>query len=604
MSDKKNQILLFILGFCLILTNLYANNSDTSFVPDLDNNTFRHEVLKFIRSAAMHHVTSGVTLPMDNLDKKWNNHYQKTDWHPHLTVYHHGQILGQSEAHGKSLADVLVLVTEQALRSIHGYELTSAVLQEYRFKVDFEYVPFYHYAFIEYHTQGLELSGNRVVVRTLTKKSISEQIERSKGYLLRSLDPQYHGIFKFYDASLDSSNRLLRTVYSASTLYTLIKIHTLPLMPVLPTSSEGKGRDPLSKLTMHGQGESSSLSLRDDGRVLSLKPIHELTQFILSNQLLTGSHKGAFYYGYDPKTHSFLRRLVVGTTAKSIFALLALNEQEPKNALYLARAKIAGDWLLTRVEANGNVNSILVWKNDQWQSTYRQSLLYSGQVLAALARLYRITHEQRYYQGATRIADHFVQLVNQNGPLLGDDYRPANSISSSWVLMSLIDYAKINGSPRYQSIISQIAQTILQRQIISVDDIYNHGRYLDAMTASGNGWINEVIGTTFFFCLQHQASRSCQTYDDAMLRTSRWLLQNAYTPENMFIVKNPHRALGGFITNFRGSTVRTDAVCHAVNSLLMVLSANKLKQFHHEDIMLSLPERPLREILPLLRAGI
>jgi len=45
--------------------------------------------------------------------------------------------------------------------------------------------------------------------------------------------------------------------------------------------------------------------------------------------------------------------------------------------------------------------------------------------------------------------------------------------------------------------------------------------------------------------------------------------------------------------------VRTDAVCHGINSLISMLRIAE----PGEALSLELPERPLAEILPLLRAG-
>ena len=118
------------------------------------------------------------------------------------------------------------------------------------------------------------------------------------------------------------------------------------------------------------------------------------------------------------------------------------------------------------------------------------------------------------------------------------------------------------------------------------------------MTTSGNGWINEVMGVLFNFCQKEQL-HNCNQYRNAMVLTSRWLLQNAYTPQNTFNIKNPANAIGGFITNITTETVRTDAVCHGVNSLITLLTIAKQKQ----EVFVTLPERPLAEILPLLRAG-
>jgi hypothetical protein len=84
-----------------------------------------------------------------------------------------------------------------------------------------------------------------------------------------------------------------------------------------------------------------------------------------------------------------------------------------------------------------------------------------------------------------------------------------------------------------------------------------------------------------------------------MRRTSRWLIQNAFNATNSYDIANPARAEGGFITNFNTLTVRTDAVCHGLNGLISLLRM----EANNDEMLLTLPEEPLREILPLLRAG-
>jgi hypothetical protein len=89
----------------------------------------------------------------------------------------------------------------------------------------------------------------------------------------------------------------------------------------------------------------------------------------------------------------------------------------------------------------------------------------------------------------------------------------------------------------------------------------------------------------------------CQRYLQATILTSRWLLQNAITPENAYNIKNPKQAVGGFIFSYSNPIVRTDAVCHGVNSLLsLVENAQK-------EELLNLPEQPLEQLLPSLRGG-
>lgn len=551
-----------LYGFQLYAFSEPMAQTNTTFVPDEGNQEFRDQIIKFVREAATKTIEANPKKSLDALDAKWNNYYQKTDWSVQVSAYHHGVKIGEGAAHGSLLSDTLSTATQISLSQLSADKLTADTRDQYRFKVSFDYYPARFYSFIEYQQQGLELTGKLVAVRALTTQQLQEQINLSEHYLLRAMHPQLHGFFKFYNAAEDKSEPLLRTIYSSSSLYTLLKLYALNHDPKLEQK---------------------------------FKPI---AQFILSNQIKEGPNAGGFYYGYNPETDKKTCAVVVGTASKTIFTLLELNHLYSHDPIYLVSAKKAGDWLLTMVRKDGKVSPAALCNKKGWRYRHKQSLLYSGQVLSALSRLYATTDDKRYLDGATLIASYFVGLVNNNGTLLGDEYRPANSISTSWVMMSLIDFAKINADPMYRHLIELLANRILSRQITNKEDIYSNGRYLDAMTTSGNGWINEVMGVLHDFCIANSMPE-CQRYQQAMILTSRWLVQNAYSAQNTYNVKNPAHAIGGFITNFTTQTVRTDAVCHGVNSLvnLLMLVGDK------DSVLINLPEKPLQEVLPLLRAG-
>lgn len=545
----------------------YAQSSNAQiFVPDTDNTVFRDEIIHFVRSVARHQLPQNTLVAMDYLDSKWANHYQTTNWDITVSVYYKGMLVGFAHTRGRSLSGVLQKTTSLALKTIPKQYRSAAKLDNYRFSVAFDYLPTQQYTIIEYGKKGLELLGNRVPTRHLTLASVDKQLINNQNYLLRMLDRKRYGYFKFYDAGSDKPETLLRTVYSASALYTLLQMNAWQSQPVLESL---------------------------------FKPI---AHFILSNQVKSGPQKGGFYYAVDSHTKQKTCRVVVGTAAKAIFALLAMNQRYPQDVVYLEHAKQAGNWLIKQVDMRGQVTTAAQCHDNQWQYSHKQSLLYSGQVLSALSRLYGVTKDPRYLQSAKYIVTYFIRMVALKGPILGDDYRPANSISSSWILMGLLDYVKVDRQVSAIASIQSIASMLLSRQITSKCDVYNHGRYLDAMTASGNGWINEVMGNFYHFCKNNPSTKQCRPYYQAMIASSRWLLQNTYAPENTFLVKNPARAYGGMITNFSSQTVRTDAVCHGVNSLLLLEKAIPRSVSLKEELI-HFPERKLIEILPLMRAG-
>ena len=498
----------------------------------------------------------------ETLDEKWNRGYQTIDWSVHITIYRQGSQVGEGSAHGAGLADSLQAATESSLSSAAMLIAGKDDFDQLRFRVTFDYFPAHKYSFIEYRGRGIELLGNRVTVREIDTGSVKQQINDSLHYLLGVMHPELHGFYRFYDAGLDQHEASLRTVYSASSLYTLLKLYQLDHDPELE------------------------------------KNFRPIAGFILSRQLKDGPNTGGFYYSYNPETEKNLCVVVTGTASKTIFTLIELNALYRDDPQYLQAARNAADWLLTMIMPDGRVNPLASCTSGSWQNEHKQSFLYSGQVLSALSRLYAVTHDQRYLDGATLVARHFANEVARQGLLVGDGYRPANSISSSWILMSLIDYSGINSEPEYRDLVHRLASMLVSRQIKNPEDAYNDGRYLDAMTSSGNGWINEVMGRFYAFCMEEN-STDCRPYRQAIIASSRWLLQNAYNRVNTYDIKNPGRASGGFIYNFRSKTVRTDAVCHGLNSLMSLLKITG----DEKNVLLALQERPLIEILPLLRSG-
>ena len=100
----------------------------------------------------------------------------------------------------------------------------------------------------------------------------------------------------------------------------------------------------------------------------------------------------------------------------------------------------------------------------------------------------------------------------------------------------------------------------------------NLGRFDGTMASSGNGWINEVLGELYTYG-NAEGWRGCAKYKEAMILVSRWLIQNTYSPENTYFLKQPEKAFGGLIRNRSEEVIRTDAVCHGVNGYIMLYDA-------------------------------
>jgi hypothetical protein len=547
--------------FCLLCALLPAVATADTDKQARSAAAFRDDVIGYARAAAQHTLLGAAQPDAQTLQQRWDTQYRQTRWSVTATLYHRGASIGEGAASAPRLAQSIEQAIARALPAIELSGFGGGDLPSMRIKLAFAYPPDRTFAVIEQNGRGLELLGDRIALRQLDTTLVDAQIAAGQRYLLGAMHPELHGFAKKYDAARDRRSTVLRTVYSASGLYTLLQV-------------ERYRHDP--ELEPH------------------FRPI---AAFLLSMQKSEGENAGAFYYAYDAATQEKTCRLVVGTAAKSIFALLELHRVYA-DATYLTAAQRAGNWLIEMIEPDGHVASEANCTLGEWHYRRRHSLLYAGQVLSALSRLAAATGEQRYRDGADRIAHYMTAAVAEQGAWLGDEFRAANSISTSWVTMALIDYAKINRAPIYRELIQQTAAAILARQIRAGDDAYNHGRYLDTMTSSGNGWVNEVMGELYRFCRAENLS-DCGAYREAMILSGRWLLQSAYTPASRYALSNPGRAEGGFARSFVQRSVRTDAVCHGVNSLIALMRSVEPEQ----KILLTLPERSFEETLGLLRIG-
>jgi hypothetical protein len=507
---------------------------------ELDNAEFRRRVVELVRDVAVGVRDARCTVPQppDLVEP------------PRVVVsfYDQGEVVGRGMAVHERLCVALTLATLEATREATRVSgLPPSRLAEARFVVDLS-TP--DASMVEYEGEGLELTSagqGLVPTRVLDKALIRRRIDEGQAYLLRVLDPDFGGVHKTYAAETDSLEPRLHTVYTASTLYTLLLHHAR-------TGDE---------------------SLR--------QPIDRGIEFLLFMQRLTvdpaRQGHGAFHYSLVLEDHLREPRWVVGTSAKAIFTLIEFHAltQDPRT---LDAAILAGDWLLTMQLADGRVISeINMPADDDWRADGRESLLYTGQVLSAWSRLYRATADPRYLEAASRTAERLLAKVADQGCYLGDEFRTPNPISSSWVILSLFDFDRATSSPgvaranddaRARDVAYRCADELVARQILNPDDVTAHGRWPDSLSSSGSGWLAEVLAELYLECPASKPDR-CASYRDAVVLLLRLLMQHTYGPENSYRVKNPAMAHGGLFWTARDRYVRTDSVCHAMNAYLLMI---------------------------------
>jgi hypothetical protein len=507
----------------------------------LDNAGFRDRVVAFVRqvAAGAPEVTCDLpALPPPIPVEVW--------------IFRAGAAIGNASASADELCVALEGATRRAIAMIEGER---PPLDDARFAIN---LANREYSMIEYQGKGIELSHGVVPVRVFDKALLARRIEEGLAYLLRVIDTDRGGVHKYYYAPTDGFEPRLHTIYTASTIFTLLKLQAHHADERLPPVIE------------KAAGYLLSMQSREPG----------------------ARSRGGFHYSLDLQTMEPEQKFVVGTTSKSIFTLLELHAAS-KDKKYLEAARLAADWLLTMRQPDGRVQSFLRQKPDgRWTVSRRESMLYTGQVLSALSRTYGVTREAKYLDGATEIVGYLRHKIGETGCYLGDDYRKSNPISSSWAILSLLDYVKVTDDASVRELVFRCSRELLDRQIDDPADIYRHGRWRGSLSSSGNGWLAEVMAEVYLYCSKNSLP-DCDPFKAAIVQVMRQLMQHTYSPESAFVARNPATAVGGVFWNVADRYVRTDSVCHAMNAYVYMIDHLA------EGVLIDIPEPPLPERLTI-----
>lgn len=507
----------------------------------MDNQTFRDRVVAHVRNTASGREASTCELALP----------LTTQWTVNVSAYRAGRRLHKQPATDSDLCTALTRATTALINALGP---ARGDLAQVRFRVDF---PDRRYSLIEFGDTGLELDHGLIPVRTFDKAMLKQRIDQGKEYLFRVMDAEFKGAHKYYYTKDDRFEPRVHTIYTSSLLYTLLKLRAID----------------------------------DDKRID--RYIAQGVEFIMSMQDLdkTGPGYGGFFYALETDKREPDRKLVVGTTSKTIFTLLWLADIYKSDKRYMQVATRAADWLLRMIKPDGSLKSYVRKKQDgKWVHTDKESILYTGQVLSALSRTFAATKNGKYLDGADLVAQRMVKLVHEQGCYVGDEYREPNPISSSWAVLALFDFFKVSGDKAAETVVFRCARELTTRQLRDRSDVYRHGRWKRAFSSSGNGWLAEVMSDLYLYCLEHKRE-GCDGYERSIIEVLRLLMQYTYSPENAFIVKQPAAAIGGVFWNVNERYVRTDSVCHAMNAYINMLP-------HLDDgPLLSFSEPPLEKRL-------
>lgn len=380
-------------------------------------------------------------------------------------------------------------------------------------------------------------------------KMLKGMIMGGKEYLLRVFD-ENGGAHKYYWPEDGAFDGVLTTTYTSTALYTLLKANVIEA----------------------------------DERISEQIP--KTAGFILSMQENDNGSRayGGFHYSYNLSGGKKDNRFVTGTNAKTIFTLLELYNITG-NRTFLDSAERSADFLLTMQYSDGSMRSSKRYDRESgtWKASTGYSLLYNGQALSAFSRIYTATGDGRYLDAAETISETFLTKVGDEGCYLGDDYRERNSISSSWVVMGLLDFWRAAGNGTAKDAVFECSDDIIGRQTTDKSDD-NYGRWESSFSTSGNGWISEVLSEVYLECIK--SGEDCEMYKDAILISSLWIRKSGCPNENSNTGCSPD-SNGGILWNEKSKYIRTDSVAHALNGYINIfgyVTDSDVEEYFRTDI--------------------
>ena len=268
---------------------------------------------------------------------------------------------------------------------------------------------YFKYGAVSQNEEPKTENTSTFIIPEINREMVVWKINEGKEFLLRAENKETGGFYKMYDVLKDDFGKQVHTVYSASIVYTFLKIYEF--------DKDQRIQDNIGKWA----------------------------DFLLSmqNQDKKDKRYGAFSYSYDLEKKEKEKKYVVGTSALNILTLLKLYESNTDQR-YLEASKLAGDWLITMQEEDGGMKQYARYdeSKQKWVFATKESFLYDGQVLTALSRLYKKTGEKKYYNSAEKIAKRLAELYEEKRGYIVDEVRTENPISNSWVVMSLTEFYK------------------------------------------------------------------------------------------------------------------------------------------------------------------
>ena len=200
----------------------------------------------------------------------------------------------------------------------------------------------------------------------------------------------------------------------------------------------------------------------------------------------------------------------------------------------------------------------------------KEPLYYPGETMLALIRLYEVTGEDRWLDGARRIGDWQVARYNSLRP--NPDH---------WVMQALWHLYQVTGDESYATAGMRMGDRYASEQFPPHwppfrDYFGAYRRHNDVPRTTRACSRSEAMGGVVHIAWANGSN--AKPYEDALIRAAEHLLENQWRPLNSYFLPNPDKARGAIRMGLVDNHCRIDNNQHAVVGLHRALEVARKRE--------------------------
>ena len=407
----------------------------------------------------------------------------------------------------------------------------------------------------------VEYYRGNVLVDDADSHAILDGIEEAGGWLLRTVKPNGRFDYEYYP-NTDAGSKGYNIVRHAGCVYGLFHMYNLAL---------------------------TEPQLRDEANAYLESGVRAM-EFVYDN---LGPPKGAI----DPKLIALedeRKRCSSGAAALTLLSMLerptADQVNHPVLTEHLTRPEDdellegLGLFLLAMIDSKGRVFNRYAHRfepckqDPEGEFEYprdfcdgeKEPLYYPGEVMLALVRLHIRTGDERWLEGATRIADWQVALYNDRRP--NPDH---------WVMQALWYLYDLTGDESYGRCALHMGDRHASEQFPPhwppFRDYFGCYRRINDLPRTTRACSrSEAMGGVVHTAWKMDVDPT--TYEEALLRAAKHLLEHQWRPENSWFLPNPDKARGAIRMGMVDNHCRIDNNQHAVVGLHRALEVARKRE--------------------------